>query len=78
MKLFEDSVVLLGILSAEAVAPEVHVVIQVDPNFSDRWREPPYHGEVPMAGWTDHKNTSLVKDFQRTGNTFVRNQETIK
>ena len=98
-------------ITAEAVDPEVHVVIQVDPNFPERWREPPYrediqnlaasipasqrlfvriryrlieiratgevdHGDVPMAGWTDHKNTSLVKSFHRAGNTFVRNQAT--
>jgi hypothetical protein len=98
-------------ITAEAVDPEVHVVIQVDPNFPDRWREAPYradiqslaaaiprsqrlfvrvkyrlieirasgevdHGEVPMAGWTDHKNATLAKTFHRTDNSFVRNQET--
>jgi len=35
------------------------------------------HDDVPMAGWTVHKNTSLVKNFHRTGNCFVRNQERI-
>jgi len=100
-------------ITAEAVDNEVHVVIQVDPSFPDRWRESSYrediqnlatsipskqrlfvrikyrlieiretgecdHGDVPMTGWTDHKNMSLVKNFHRTGNRFVRNQETIK
>ena len=100
-------------LTAEAVDTEVHVVIQVDPSFPERWRESPYrediqnlaasiprqqrlfvrikyrlieiretgeldHGDVPMAGWTDRKNTSLVKDFHRTGNAFVRSQATLK
>jgi hypothetical protein len=100
-------------ITAEAVDTEVHVVIQVDPSFPERWRESPYrediqnlaasiprqqrlfvriryrlieireageldHGDVPMAGWTDRKNTSLVKDFHRTGNAFVRSQATLK
>jgi hypothetical protein len=95
-------------ITAEAVDTEVHVVIQVDPNFPDRWRELPYredirnlaasipsrqrlfvrikyrlieisttgeidHGDVPMAGWTDHKNKSLLQHFQRTDGAFVRN-----
>jgi hypothetical protein len=94
-------------ITAEAVDPEVHIVIQVDPNFPDRWREQPYrediqdlaacipesqrlfvrvkyrlieiratgeldHGDVPMAGWTDHKNTTLAKSFRRTGSGFMR------
>ncbi len=98
-------------ITAEAVGPEVHVVIQVDPSFPDRWREQPYredirslaasipdsqrlfvrvkyrlieiratgeldHGEVPMAGWTDHKNTTLAKSFRRTGSAFLRDQQT--
>jgi hypothetical protein len=100
-------------ITAEAVDPEVHVVIQVDPSFPDRWREQPYrqdiqnlaisipasqrlfvrvkyrlieiratgeldHGDVPMAGWTDHKNASLASSFRRAGNAFVRDQATTK
>jgi hypothetical protein len=96
-------------ITAEAVGPEVHVVIQVDPSFPDRWRESPYrediqelaasipkfqrlfvrvkyrlieiraageldHGDVPMAGWTDHKNITLGENFRRTGSQFVRKQ----
>jgi hypothetical protein len=33
-------------LTAEAVAEEVHVVIHVDPNFPDRWREQPYRADI--------------------------------
>ena len=33
-------------ITAEAVDPEVHVVIQVDPNFPDRWREAPYRADI--------------------------------
>ncbi|HEY6259004.1 MAG TPA: YkgJ family cysteine cluster protein [Xanthobacteraceae bacterium] len=33
-------------LTAEAVAAEVHVVIHVDANFPDRWREPPYGEDI--------------------------------
>jgi hypothetical protein len=97
-------------LTAEVVGAEIHVVIQVDPSYPDRWREQPYrediqnlvsylppsqrlfvrvkyrlieiratgeldHGEVPMAGWTDHKNATLAKTFHRMDNSFVRNQE---
>ena len=96
-------------ITAEAVGPEVHVVIQVDPSFPDRWRESPYrkdiqalaasipefqrlfvrvkyrlieiratgeldHGDVPMAGWTDLKNTDLAKSFRRADDRFVRDQ----
>src|SRR5215469_11521929 len=94
-------------LTAEAVEPHVHIVIHVDPNFPDRWREEPYrrdiaalaaaipqrqrlfvrvkyrlieitpagerdHGEVPMAGWTDHKNLQLAQGFERTTAGFTR------
>jgi len=97
-------------ITAEAVDPETHIVIHVDPNFPDRWRESPYredirdlaasiprtqrlfvrikyrlieiretgeldHGAVPMAGWTDDKNASLLKSFDRTGDRFVRKQD---
>jgi hypothetical protein len=97
-------------ITAEAVDPETHIVIHVDPNFPDRWRESPYredirdlaasiprtqrlfvrikyrlieiretgeldHGAVPMAGWTDDKNTSLLKSFDRTDDRFVRKQD---
>jgi hypothetical protein len=97
-------------ITAEAVDPEVHIVVQVDPNFPDRWREQPYrqdiqnlagaipqsqrlfvrvkyrlieireggeldHGDVPMAGWTDQRNSALLESFHRTGRAFVRDQD---
>jgi hypothetical protein len=97
-------------ITAEAVDPEVHIVVQVDPNFPDRWREQPYrqdiqnlagaipssqrlfvrvkyrlieiresgeveHGDVPMAGWTDQRNSALLEIFHRTGSSFVRAQD---
>lgn len=96
-------------ITAEAVGREVHVVIQVDPSFPDRWRESPYrediqalaasipefqrlfvrvkyrlieiretgefdHGDVPMAGWTDRKNSELANSFRRADYHFARNQ----
>jgi hypothetical protein len=33
-------------LTAEAVAPETHIVIHVDPKFPDRWREEPYRDDI--------------------------------
>ena len=33
------------------------------------------HGEVPMAGWTDARNASLVASFERTDGRFVRRQD---
>jgi hypothetical protein len=98
-------------ITAEAVDPETHIVIHVDPSFPDRWRESPYrediqelaaaipsgqrlfvrlkyrlieiretgeldHGDVPMAGWTDQKNASLVESFHRAGDRFVRKEAT--